>query len=497
MATYNLFANGSTFTGGQLCAYDRAKMLVGDAGAQAICYTITGDGGYLPSDLDGSTPPLDGTPGYFLNYNTLSSLRMYRLAPNFTTPSSSTLTVQSPDIPVASFSEACSGGVCIPQSGTTQKLDSLGDRLMYRLAFRNFGDHEAMVVNHSVTAGSSVGIRWYELRATSVATNATFGIYQQGTYAPDSTYRWMGSAAMDSAGNIGIGYSASSSTIHPAIRYAGRAPLDTLGQLGPEVSMIEGAGSQAGGLSRWGDYSAMRIDPSDDCTFWYTNEYLQSNGSFNWLTYFGSFKFNGCGSSPTPDFSVSANPTSLSLTQATQGTSTITVTSLNGFTSAVGLAVSGCPTNATCTLNTTPVTPTATATLTLNAGTASAGSYPITITGTSGSLTHSTTVTLIVPTPDFSILASPTSRTVKRGASTTYAITASSLNNFNGVVNFSVSGLPSKVTASFSPLSVTGSGATTMTIVTSSTSTKGSKTLTVKGTSGSLIHTVPVTLIIQ
>ena len=472
-------------------------MLVGDTTAQAICYTIAGDGGYLPSDLDGSTPPLDGTPGYFLNYNTLSSLRMYMLAPNFTTPSSSTLTVQSPDIPVASFSEACGGGVCIPQSGTTQKLDSLGDRLMYRLAFRNFGDHEAMVVNHSVTAGSSVGVRWYELRATPVANNGTFGIYQQGTYAPDSTYRWMGSAAMDSAGNIGIGYSASSSTIHPAIRYAGRSPADTLGQLGPEVSMIEGGGSQTGGLSRWGDYSAMRIDPSDDCTFWYTNEYLQSNGSFNWLTYFGSFKFAGCGSPPTPDFSVSANPTSLSLTQATQGTSTITVTSLNGFTSAVGLTVSGCPTNATCTLNTTPVTPTATATLTLNAGTASAGSYPITITGTSGSLTHSTTVTLIVPTPDFSLSASPTSRTVKRGASTTYAITASSLNSFNGSVNFSVSGLPSKVTASFSPLSVTGSGATTMTIVTSSTSTKGSKTLTVKGTSGSLSHTVPVTLTLQ
>src|SRR5205085_2902083 len=154
LATYNLFANGQTFSGGQLCAYDRTKMLVGDRTAQGICYTINNDGGYLPSDLDGSTTPVDGTPGFFLTYETVSSLRMYALAPNFGTPSASTLTVETPDIPVAGFSEACAPSyTCVPQAGTSQQLDTLGDRLMYRLAFRNFGDHEALVVNHSVSSG--------------------------------------------------------------------------------------------------------------------------------------------------------------------------------------------------------------------------------------------------------------------------------------------------------------------------------------------------------
>ena len=343
LATYNLFANGQTFSGGQMCAYDRAKMLVGNPTAQGICFTIGNDGGFLPSDLDGSTPPLDGTPGYFLTYETLSSLRKYALAPNFANPAASTLTVQTPDIAVASFSEACAPSyTCVPQSGTTQQLDSLGDRLMYRLAYRNFGDHEALVVNHSVTAGGAVGVRWYELRAP-VSTAGAFSLFQQGTYAPNATYRWMGSAAMDSAGDIGVGYSASSSTIHPAIRYAGRVPSDPLGTLEAEVSMIEGTGSQTGGLSRWGDYSAMRIDPADDCTFWYTNEYLPANGSFNWSTFFGSFKFNTCGTPPVPDFSLSRSPTSLTLTQGGSGTSTITATALNGFSGSVALYCYGVP----------------------------------------------------------------------------------------------------------------------------------------------------------
>src|SRR5437016_1855094 len=350
LATANLFASGQIFSGGQLCAFDRTKMLAGNPTAQGICYTISFDGGYLPSDLDGSTPPLDGTPGYFLTYETLSSLRMYRLTPNFSNPNASTLSVQTPDIPVASFSEACAPSyTCVPQSGTTQRLDSLGDRLMYRLAFRNFGDHEALVVNHTLANGSSVGVRWYELRSP-VSTSGAFSLFQQGTFAPDSTYRWMGSAAMDASGDIGIGYSASSSSIHPAIRYAARLPGDPLGTLEAEVSMIEGTGSQTGSLSRWGDYSAMRIDPADDCTLCDTHEYLPSNGSFNWSTFIGSFKLASSDLAPVPDFSMSRNPTSLTLTQGTSGNSAITVTAVNGFSSSVALTVTGCPSGATCSL---------------------------------------------------------------------------------------------------------------------------------------------------
>src|SRR5262245_58828510 len=207
LAIYNLFADQVTFIGSQLCAYDRTKMLSGDPTAQGICYITNNDGGYLPADLDGSLPPLDGTPGYFLNYNTTSSLRMYALSPNFANPNASTLSAVGPDIEVTPFTEACAGSACIPQQGTSQRLDAVGDRLMYRLAYRNFGDHQAIVANHSVTVSSRVGVRWYELRAP-LATNSVFTLYQEGTYSPDSTHRWMGSAAMDMAGNMAIGYSA-------------------------------------------------------------------------------------------------------------------------------------------------------------------------------------------------------------------------------------------------------------------------------------------------
>jgi len=132
-----------------------------------------------------------------------------------------------------------------------------------------------------------------------VSTTAAFSVYQQGTFSPDSTYRWMGSAAMDSAGDIGLGYSVSSSNINPAIRYTGRTPADTLGTMETEATILSGSGSQTGGLTRWGDYTAMRIDPADDCTFWYTNQYQSSNGSFNWKTHIGSFKFSSCGTAGT------------------------------------------------------------------------------------------------------------------------------------------------------------------------------------------------------
>ncbi len=148
--------------------------------------------------------------------------------------------------------------------------------------------------NHSVTTG----VRWYELRATP---GPPFTVYQQGTYAPDATYRWMGSAAMDQASDLAVGYSASSSSIKPAVRYSGRLPGDALGPLDSESTIIQGAGAQTNGLHRCGaTYSSLRIDPSDDCTFWYINEYLQADGSPSWSTRIGSFKFPSCGATLTP-----------------------------------------------------------------------------------------------------------------------------------------------------------------------------------------------------
>ena len=296
--TYNLF-NGTTnaFIGAQVCAFDRNAMLNGTAATQQCFTTSSSYGGLLPSNLDGSTLPPTGSPNYILGLDTTTSLAFWKFHVDWTTPANTTLTGPS-SIAVASYAEACGGGTCIPQSGTTQQLDSLADRLMYRLSYRNFGSYESLVVDHAITSGSSAGMRWYEIRSP----NSTPSVYQEGTFAPDANYRWMGSIAQDQSGDIAMGYSVSSSSMHPGISYTGRLvsdPLNTMPQ--GETSLIVGAGSQTGSnLSRWGDYSAMTVDPSDGCTFWYTNEYIPSNGAFNWKTRIGSFKFTSCGSSSTP-----------------------------------------------------------------------------------------------------------------------------------------------------------------------------------------------------
>ena len=499
-ATYNLFLNGGPFVGAALCAYDRAAMLAGAASPVSVCYTITNDGGYLPSDLDGSTLPPAGSSGLFLTFETLSSLRYYRLSPNFANPGSSTLSAPT-DIAVASFSEACGGGTCIPQAGTSQLLDSLGDRPMYRLAYRNFGDHEALVFNHSVAAGSSVGLRWYELRSP---LGGAFTLHQQGTFAPDSTYRWMGSAAMDQAGDIAVGYSASSSSLFPAIRYTGRTPSDALGTMRTETSLLGGSGSQTGGLSRWGDYTALRIDPSDDCTFWYTNQYQPNNGSFNWATFIGSFKFSNCGAS-APDFLVSASPASQTVVQGNPASYTVTVTPSGGFSSPVSLSLSALPAGASASFNPNPInngSGNSTLTITTSASTA-AGSYPLTITGTGGGLTHSTTVTLVVnsaSSPNFSISASPSSQTVTQGNPASYTATVTPSGGFASTVNLSATGLPSGASATFSPASISnGSGTSALSITTSASTPTGSYTLTITGTSTSpsLTHSTTVTLVVN
>jgi hypothetical protein len=301
--TFNMFS-GNTFAGPRACAFDRTAMLAGAAATQ-VCFQLSPSfASLLPSDLDGATtaagstsPPPAGSPNFLLNFGT-NSLNIWQFHVDFVTPANSTLTGPT-NIPVAAFSAACGGGACVAQPNTRQKLDSLGDRLMYRLAYRNFGGgHESLVVNHSVQVGTNkrnpfTGVRWYELRRTPT-NSGSFSVFQQGTFSPDSTFRWMGSIAMDKTGDIAVGYSASSSSVFPSLRYSGRVPTDPAGTLEAENSLKAGAGSQLPNLNRWGDYSAISVDPSDDCTFFYTNEYLKASGTFNWSTWIGSFKFPGC-----------------------------------------------------------------------------------------------------------------------------------------------------------------------------------------------------------
>ncbi len=292
-ATYNMFS-GNTFVGARLCAYNGAAMRTGASAAEQCFQLGSAYGGVLPGDVDGTTAPPTGTNEYFLNFGP-NSLNTWRFHVDFVTSSNSTLAGPY-STAVASFSEACGGGTCIPQPGTRQQLDSLADRLMYRLSYRHFADgHEALFVNHSVNPGAvASGSRWYELRP---ATGGTTGVsvFQQSTYAPSGGLsRWMGSFASDKNGDLALGYSTSSTSANPSIQYSYRSVGDALNQLGSEHLLQAGTGAQQRTLNRWGDYSAMTVDPSDDCTFWYTNEYLAANGTFNWHTRIGNFKVNGC-----------------------------------------------------------------------------------------------------------------------------------------------------------------------------------------------------------
>lgn len=306
--TYNMFANGATFKGAKVCAFDRAKMLAAQAATQQCFQLSTSFGGLLPSDLDGASVTLGGPgstsstglppagePNYLVSFGS-NSLNVWKFHVDWNTPANTTLTGPT-NIPVNAFTRACSGGACIPQPGTSQQLDSLADRLMYRLAYRNFGSFASIVVNHTVQVGTNrknitSGIRWYELRVNG----GSVSVNQQGTYSPTPDFRWMGSMAMDKMGNIGLGYSISSSSIFPSVFFAGRTFNSTLspGVLEAETSIFGGSGSQQRNLNRWGDYSSLSVDPVDDCTMWFTTEYLNQNGTFNWSTRIGKIKFDNC-----------------------------------------------------------------------------------------------------------------------------------------------------------------------------------------------------------
>ena len=287
--TFNLFnAAGTAFLGSQVCAYDRARMIAGLSATQQCFTTPNTVGSLLPSDPDGSGPVTAGTPNYLLTLNA-TSLGLYRFRANFTTPALTTFTGPT-NIPVAAYTELCSAtGTCVTQPGTANRLDALADRLMSRVSYRRYADGtERLLATHSI----ATGLRWYEIRNPGGAPT----VFQQGTFAPTATTRWIGSMGQDRNGNIAIGYSASSSTtgVSPSLRFAVRGTTDPLGTLGVENVIIAGTGVQTGGLTRWGDYAAMTVDPVDNCTFWFTSEYMKTTGSFNWNTRVASFRLAGC-----------------------------------------------------------------------------------------------------------------------------------------------------------------------------------------------------------
>jgi Divergent InlB B-repeat domain/PASTA domain len=284
---------GNTYLGPQPFAFNRAEMLAGSP-ATFVTTGITnpGEDPYLPADLDGLNLPPAGAPNPFVEWPGSGGYRIYRFHVDWAIPGNSTFTLAGAPA-AAGFTVLCFNNPnCVPQPGTSVRLDALADRLMFRAAYRNFGGHESLVTNYTVSSGAVAGVRWVELRNL---TSGSPTVAQESTYQPDSTWRWMGSAAMDGVGDLALGFSVSSATTSPSVRYAGRLagdPPNTLVQ--GEASLIAGGGSQTHSSHRWGDYSDMTVDPVDDCTFWYTQEYYASTASVDWRTRIGSFKFPSC-----------------------------------------------------------------------------------------------------------------------------------------------------------------------------------------------------------
>ncbi len=545
--TTNQFANGTTYAGPQAYVFDRAQMLAGQAaGFQTFPALGRSTNPMLPSDFDGTILPPAGAPNTFVEFG--GWLTLYQFHVDWATPANSTFG-QSARLRVAGFTELCAAGRdCVPQRGVTQKVDGIGDRLMHRLAYRNLGDHEALVLNHTVDAGGGqAGVRWYEIRSPLGSPS----IYQQGTYAPaDGNARWLGSAAMDSAGNIALGFSLSGSATYPSIAYAGRLAGDPLGTMGQgERILLAGTGSQSG-TNRWGDYSGLTVDPADDCTFWYTNEVNPSNNWY-WRTQIGSFKLPGCPappstSTPTPTPTALATSTSTSTptpTRTPTGTPTATETSTpmrtptGTPTPTPTLTRTPTPTPTwTATRTSTPTatptgtqaptgTPTATATGTLvstptptatRTPTATPTSTPTTTPTPTSTATRTPTVTptstptatpTATPTTTpgtveaFVLSANPSRRTTGRGTATGYAISVSSQSGFAGVVSLSVSGVPAFSGASLAPgqvtVTTTEAGTSTLTVSVSRFTRRGTYSLTITGAAGSSSSAKVVTLVVR
>src|SRR5216683_1055647 len=245
--TYNIFS--PSFAGALACAYDRTNMLAGNA-ATSVCFQQPKSVGSLPpSDVDSATPPPSGEPNFLLDLADSTHLNFFRFHVDFTEPANSTFSGPT-EISVAPYSELCARATdraCIPQPHPGEKVDSLGDRLMYRLTYRNFGDHESLVATHSVEGGAFSGVRWYEIRNPG---SSPF-LFQQGTVVAPSLDYWMGSIAMDEAGNIALGFSVSSDSVNPSVAVVGRTPNDPLGIMEVPLFLVNGTGVQVNSFKRW------------------------------------------------------------------------------------------------------------------------------------------------------------------------------------------------------------------------------------------------------
>ncbi len=311
--TANMFQFTGSFQHVKVWALKKPDIYNGTITAQYITDNSYEAFSLLPANAKSSTPPASSAPCYMYAMDadefgapSTDALYAWKYDVDWNTPSNTTWTGPQ-TMSTAAFALTATG---VPQQGTTLKLDSLYGRLMYPAMYRKFASHESVYLCHVADYSGRRAMRWYELRISG----GTSSIFQQGTYAPDTNHRWMGSVGGDKNGNIAMGYSVSSSSLNPGIRYAGRLSSDPAGQLAQgEAVMVNGGGHQ-NSYTRWGDYSAITIDPDDDETFWYTQEYYTSTGT-NWQTRIGSFKMSGA----TPPDPLAAALDYPSLTFTTSG----------------------------------------------------------------------------------------------------------------------------------------------------------------------------------
>lgn len=282
------------------CVVDREALLRG-APAMEQC-VIVADVNFLNNaDLDGQTLPPDGAPNIMMATGGMQlrgdfdddGIYVWQFHVDWDDPAGTTLT--GPEkITVAPYHYLCDGQLtnCVRQPGTDRHLDAQGDKIMARLVYRNIEGRESIVAVHSVaTEASAGGVRWYEF---DVNADRSVGLRQQGTYAPDTFYRWMASPAFDGHGNIGIGYSFGGTPHYPGQRFAARMADDPLGELTlGEAVLVEGSASQTNTL-RWEDYTQTAVDPTDDCTIWYVGDYLRAEAE-SYSSRIGAFRLPGCG----------------------------------------------------------------------------------------------------------------------------------------------------------------------------------------------------------
>lgn len=283
----------------QACVVQRSKMLKGEPAAEQ-CVVIDGVNFLNNADLLGEQRPPKGAPNIMMAaggeqlHGDFEDNQIYTWKYHVDWEHPAKTEVRGPEkIDVAPYHYLCDGQLtrCVPQPGTDQHLDSQGDKIMSRLVYRRLGDQESIVGVHSVnTSLGGGGVRWYEFRLDQ---QRNVQLYQQGTYAPDSLYRWLGSPAIDKNGNIGIGYSFGGTPHYAGQRFAGRMAGDPKGKLTlHEQVLVKGKDAQRNTL-RWQDYTQTAVDPNDDCTIWYVGDYYKKNAT-SYSTKIGAFRLPGC-----------------------------------------------------------------------------------------------------------------------------------------------------------------------------------------------------------